>query len=140
MCVEGGVVGDRSRLALDAAEARRRGRLGRRRDVLGGRPTVLWALALATLDETDQQALLATADPSSELTDRQRIAAVKRLYDKAKVFDQATRLVDKHQTRAEEIADEIEPEPLRRLLYHLIDTVLERPSRPAPSLVTLGTK
>ena len=38
------------------------------------------------------------------------------------------KLVDKHQERAEAIPDQIQPEELRRLLYYLIDSVLERPA------------
>ena len=49
-------------------------------------------------------------------------------HNEAGVFDKAHKLVDKHQQRCEQIADELEPEEFRRLLYYLIDTVLERPS------------
>ncbi|WP_417735928.1 polyprenyl synthetase family protein [Rosistilla oblonga] len=108
-------------------------------DVLGGRPTLLWALALASLDADDQAKLLSMASADCGLSDTQRIATVRTLYNKAKVFDQASRLVDKHQQRAEEIADAIEPEPLRRLLYHLVDTVLERPSESAVPLVSISS-
>lgn len=96
-------------------------------DTLGGRPTVLWALALEGLAEPQQQELLDlvendSADPQT------RVHRVRQLYHEAGVFEKALRLVDKHQDRAEAIADEIEPEALRRLLYYLVDTVLERPS------------
>gem|GEM_PF-5514058 len=77
------------------------------------------------------------------LEDSHRIAAVRRLYQKAEVFETARRLVDKHQDRAEAVADSITPEPLRRLFYFLIDTVLQRnPSgetaAPAPQFVSFG--
>ncbi|MCE9607785.1 MAG: polyprenyl synthetase family protein [Planctomycetia bacterium] len=75
-------------------------------DVLGGRPTVLWALALEGLNDLDRAELLQAAG----------------------VFDKAATLVDKYQERAEGIADVVESEDLRRLLYYLIDTVLERPT------------
>ena len=52
----------------------------------------------------------------------------KQLFEQADVFEQAHRLVDKHQQRAEAIADEVQPEELRRLFYYLVDTVLERPT------------
>ncbi len=106
-------------------------------DVLGGRPTVLWALALAGLDETDQAELLSTVSADCSLTPVQRIAKVRKLYQRSGAFDSAQRLVDKHQQRAEAVADEVESEPLRRLLYFLVDTVLERPSEPAPPLVAI---
>ena len=63
---------------------------------------------------------------------------MRKLYDQAGVFETAFRLVDKHQQRAEEIADKLEPEALRRLLYFLVDTVLERPEISTPKLVSLG--
>jgi hypothetical protein len=46
------------------------------------------------------------------------------LFEKARVFEQAERLIEKHRERAIEIADAIEPESLRRLFYYLVDTVL----------------
>jgi hypothetical protein len=33
------------------------------------------------------------------------------------------------------LADGIEPEELRRLLYYLIDSVLERPAEPGPAAI-----
>jgi len=111
-------------------------------DVLGGRPTLLLALALEGLGAVGRDELLRMIADDCELPDAQRIAAVRRLYDQANVFDLARRLVDKHQTRAESVADEITVEPLRRLFYFLIDTVLERASEgettPSMQLVSLG--
>ena len=107
-------------------------------DVVGGRPTLLWALALEALDEERQQELLGLADPTCGLTDAQRLARVRKLYDSVGVFDTALRLVDKHQARAEQVADEVEPDALRRLLYFLVDTVLERPELPSPPVVSIG--
>jgi geranylgeranyl pyrophosphate synthase len=107
-------------------------------DVFGGRPTLLWALALQALSPQDQEQLLALAQPDCGLGDAERLRRVRRLYDKADVFETALRLVDKHQARAEQVADEIQVEPLRRLLYFLVDTVLERPEFPSPSVVPIG--
>ena len=53
---------------------------------------------------------------------------MRRLYEEAGVFGKAAKLVDKYQERAEALADEVRPEELRRLMYYLIDTVLERPA------------
>ena len=107
-------------------------------DVIGGRPTVLWALALEALSPEEQSELLSLASDDTELTDAQRISRVRSLYHKADVFETALRLVDKHQERAEQVADDIEPEALRRLLYFLVDTVLEWPEMPSPSVVSIG--
>lgn len=106
-------------------------------DILGGRPTVLWALALEGLDDAGRQELEALAQ-STAMTAEQ-VRRVRKLYECAGVFEQALQLVEKYQQRAEAVADEIQPEHLRQLLYYLIDTVLERPAaaEPEPVLLTL---
>ncbi len=91
-------------------------------DVLGGRPTVLWALALEGLKD-DRREELARLVASERVNDAV-VAGVRQLYNEAGVFEKASRLVDKYRQRAEAIADEIEPVELRELLYYLIDTVL----------------
>ena len=67
------------------------------------------------------------------------LARVRELFEQAGVFDKATRLIEKHQERAEKIADEIQPEELRALLYYLIDSVLDhaRPEAAPPVLTTI---
>jgi len=115
-------------------------------DVLGGRPTLLLALALEGLSTAEQAELLsligADSTDSRLLTPDSRptaaafrLSRVRELYNRAGVFEKATRLVEKHRERAEKIADEIEPEELRALLYYLIDSVLDHaPAAPALSL------
>lgn len=104
-------------------------------DVAGGRPTLLWALALANLPAAERGELARSAAQAPGPVELARIAA---LYRQAGVFEQAHRLVDKYQQRAEAVADAVEPEELRRLLYYLVDTVLERPAAPAaPAVVPL---
>jgi geranylgeranyl pyrophosphate synthase len=107
-------------------------------DVFGGRPTLLWALALQALSDDDTQELLRLAEPDCGLSDAERLLRVRRLYEKAGVFDTAFQLVDKHQARAEQVADEIDVDALRRLFYFLVDTVLERPEMPSPAVVSIG--
>jgi geranylgeranyl pyrophosphate synthase len=105
-------------------------------DVLGGRPTVLWALALESLpaaERAELEALVHQTPATPGVVQR-----VRQLYEQAGVFDKAARLVDKYQERAEAVADEIHPEELRRLLYYLIDTVLERPAAASPEVVPLN--
>ncbi|HWB01156.1 MAG TPA: polyprenyl synthetase family protein [Pirellulales bacterium] len=104
-------------------------------DVLGGRPTVLWALALEGLEETGRAELHTIIN--AESTTPEAVSRVRELYQKADVFEKATRLIDKYQERAEAVADEVQPEELRRLLYYLIDTVLERPAPEAPAVVNV---
>ncbi|WDQ19211.1 polyprenyl synthetase family protein [Rhodopirellula sp. P2] len=117
-------------------------------DVIGGRPTLLWALALQHLEADDRERLLSLAEPGCDLSDRERLSTARELYEKANVFEMSLLLIDKHQARAEQVADEIENENLRRLLYFLVDTVLERPeatgsgeeSQPSssPAVVKIG--
>lgn len=107
-------------------------KLGAAGDVLGGRPTVLWALALENLPAESRRELLELSQQAS--SSEYLIGRVRQLYEEADVFEKAQRLVDKHQERAEAIADEISPDELRRLFYFLIDTVLERnDEEPAPA-------
>jgi geranylgeranyl diphosphate synthase, type II len=111
-------------------------------DVLGGRPTILLALALQTLDAESQNRLLEVIASDCPLPDATRISIAGELMRKAKVFDQAHRLVDKHQQKAEEIAQAIQPDALKRLMLYLIETVLERhapESTPVVSIAGLST-
>ena len=107
-------------------------------DVIGGRPTLLWALALQSLSPEEASELLSLAEPDCELSNEQRTTRVRQLYERADVFETALKLVDKHQVRAEQVADEIEVDSLRRLFYFLVDTVLERPEMPSPTVVSIG--
>ena len=108
-------------------------------DILGGRPTVLWALALETLSEEEQSKLFAFLDeePANEIL----LSRIGSLYREADVFHKASQLVDKYQQRAEEIVGQMEIESFRRLLYYLIETVLDRGSTPVfePAVVELRT-
>jgi geranylgeranyl pyrophosphate synthase len=109
-------------------------------DVLGGRPTVLLALALAALPPADQEELLALFDRGENSSDLRRLQRVEELYRKAEVFEQARRLIDKHQQRAIEAAETISNQPLQQLLRYLVDTVLERSEPTPPVLVDIGVK
>ena len=91
-------------------------------DVLAGRPTLLWAFAIESLNESDRKTierLSQTAEP-----DEIRIAQVRALYEKANVFAKAEALIAKQANRAREIADTIHPRQLRHLLIHLVETIL----------------
>jgi geranylgeranyl pyrophosphate synthase len=96
-------------------------------DTLGGRPTVLWALALEGLPAAKQDELLSLVT-NKQVDTAHRLARVRQLYNEAGAFEKASRLIEKHRERAEAIADEIQPEDLRRLLYYLIDSVLDHSS------------
>jgi geranylgeranyl pyrophosphate synthase len=99
-------------------------KLGAGLDTLGGRPTVLWALALEELPPDSRGELLQLA--SSDMAAPERIRRVRELYQAAGVFDKASRLVREHQGHAEAIAIQVSPERLRELLQYLVEVVLER--------------
>lgn len=103
-------------------------------DLLGGRPTVLWALALERLTGKLRGELLALVDEKCTMNADRRVMRARQLFFEAGVFEKAYKLVDKHQTKAEEIADEIQPEELRRLMYYLVDTVLDRTCEVKPTI------
>jgi geranylgeranyl pyrophosphate synthase len=98
-------------------------------DVSGGRPTVLWALAMEGLGAGDRARLesLSATSPPTETTVRQ----IRRLYHQSQVFDKAAALVKQYESRVRAVADELQPLELRRLLHFLCDMVLKRPP-PAP--------
>lgn len=106
-------------------------------DVLGGRPTLLWALALANLSSAEQEELLAMASADCELSDVERLRRTEQLYRKAKVFEQAHRLIEKHEQRALEAAAMIDSPAMQRLLLYLVDTVLHRSEATDPPIVSL---
>lgn len=106
-------------------------------DVLAARPTLLLALALEGLSETDRVELLGQIAAAREhgspddTAARDAVERVRSLYQRADVFRKADAMVEKFRARAEAIADEIEPTEFRELLYYLVDTVLEKSPVPA---------
>ena len=80
---------------------------------------------MEALNEEDQAELFSLVE-NEEMHPHQRLMKARKLYQKADVFETAQRLIDKYQEKAEIIADDIEPDSLRRLLYYLVDTVLSR--------------
>ena len=93
-------------------------------DLLAGRPTVLWALAVEGLDEAGRRELDSLLTAPAPV--RQRIARAAELYAQADVYRQASALIAKHHQRAGEAADQLAVEPLRRLLRFLADAILDR--------------
>jgi geranylgeranyl diphosphate synthase, type II len=95
-------------------------------DVIGGRPTLLWALARESLSGKDLKRLeaLAAAVPATDETVRQ----IGRLYRQAGVFDKAGDFIRQCEMSAREVAEKLDPPELRRLLGYLIEMVLKRPA------------
>jgi geranylgeranyl pyrophosphate synthase len=91
-------------------------------DVTGGRPTVLWALALEGLNDADRAELKKL---NAGLIDHAAVERIRQLYERAGVFTRAEQLVRDGRQAAQMIADGINPPELRRLLRYLIETVLD---------------
>ncbi len=99
-------------------------------DVLGGRPTVLWALALEGLADDDRrelERLVAEGDATPSV-----FAKIRWLFQEAGAFEKARELVAEHRAAAQQVADGLSPEALRHLARHMIETVLEPPSATSP--------
>ena len=96
-------------------------------DILAGRPTILLAMLLETSTPAQREEvidLIARArkgEQTFEIVERMRL-----LLNQQHVFQKAWKLVDKFRSRAEAMADEVESDSVRRLLYFLVDTVLEK--------------
>ena len=95
-------------------------------DALAMRPTLLLALALEAAGASEREELLSLLAPEHRGEDA--VARVERVYESCRVFEKARKLVEKYRQRAEAVADEVEPEELRELLYFLVDTVLAEES------------
>jgi geranylgeranyl pyrophosphate synthase len=105
-------------------------------DVLSARPTLLLALALESANEEDKQVLLDLL--GSEQRSDMTIRKVRRIYDRYQVFAKADKLVEKYRARTESIADEVENDDFRALLYFLVDTILDKEeSDPSEAMMSL---
>jgi geranylgeranyl pyrophosphate synthase len=104
-------------------------------DILAARPTLLLALALEGATPVDRAELLKMLNAHG--TPPVGVENVRRIFENARVFEKAEKLVEKYRARAEAIADETTPTELRELLYFLADTVLDRPSRVEPEILSL---
>jgi geranylgeranyl diphosphate synthase, type II len=91
-------------------------------DALAMRPTLLLALALESVSPAQREELISLI--SGDAKNERSVQRVARIYESCQVFEKARKLVEKYRQRAEAIADEVEPEKLRELLYFLVDTAL----------------
>ena len=108
-------------------------------DALALRPTLIMALAWQAAS-TEQRQLMQSCYFDREEQDGIRLARLRRLYEELGVFNKAERLIEKSRDRAELLADDVESDEIRQLLYFLVDTVLAdeqdkdpRDSMPKPS-------
>lgn len=102
-------------------------------DLLGGRPTVLWATAMERLSEPDRQRLLtlSQASTSSDLQQEgMRLREARGLYEKAEVFAAAEAMVCEHRQQALRAAATCCLPRLRDVLEFLLD--LAAPEQGSP--------
>ena len=95
-------------------------------DLLGGRPTVMWALALEWLAEDDVERLrfLAQSAGRADADEAMIVAAVaevRRLYAKAGVFERAAKIVAEQRALAATAAATCRWRRLREVLEFLLD-------------------
>ena len=99
-------------------------KVDRATDLLTGRPTILWALALERLPETGRRELQSIVTGSFRQADA--VTRVSELYHDAQVFERARALLEKHHARAIETAAQLPHPALRRLLHFLADAIVDR--------------
>ena len=77
-------------------------------------------------DEEAAKELVRLYEPAIRREARVRLvdSRLRRVFEACGVFDKAQSLVEKSRARAEALADEVEPDSLRQLLYFLVDMVL----------------
>ena len=91
-------------------------------DALSFRPTLLLALAFEAASPTQRAELDAIMVDQGSMA--LRMGRLRRIFEECGVFEKAESLVEKSRARAEALADEVQPESLRQLLYFLVDMVL----------------
>ena len=92
-------------------------------DALALRPTLMMALAWQAAS-AEQRQLMERCYFDREEQDAIRLARLRRLYEELGVFEKAERLIEKSRDRAELLADDVESDEIRQLLYFLVDTVM----------------
>ena len=93
-------------------------------DLLAGRPTVLWAVAMQRLDEADRARLLQLSQDSGLVSLEQqahRLVEARELYAKAGVFACAREMILEHRRKASQAAATCRMTRLRDVLDFLLD-------------------
>lgn len=96
-------------------------------DILHGRPTLLWALALRAANAEQRTELLGLAERTPCDAALSRVEQVRRLYERLGVFQEAADTVRRLEEAAWLIVARLQPEALRNLFGYLMRVVLHRP-------------
>ena len=91
-------------------------------DLLSMRPTILQAFAFEAADDAARDEL--TAMLHSGVSDDEKLARLRRVYETQGVFERAEALVEKYRGRTRAAAGGIEPPALRELMHFIVDVVL----------------
>ncbi len=112
-------------------------------DALALRPTLMMSLAWQAAN-AEQRQLMQRCYFDREEEDTIRLARLRRLYEELGVFEKAERLIEKSRDRAELLADDVESDDIRQLLYFLVDTIMAdeqdkdpRDSMPKPTSILI---
>lgn len=107
-------------------------------DAIQLRPTLLLSLALDAAKGSHRETLLAMLRDGK--ADADRALTLRRIYEDLSVFTKAEKLVEKSRERCEAVADELEPESFRELLYYVVDNVLafEKSAAESPGLAIVA--
>lgn len=105
-------------------------------DLLGGRPTVMWALAMEGLTAADGTRLRdvarAAGQPTAAAADvAAAVAEARRLYRTAGVFEKASAIVTEQRSLAAAAAASCRGRRLREVLEFLLDLAVPEPSAAA---------
>lgn len=108
-------------------------------DALALRPTILLALTLQSATEEEKaeiHSLLLSQE--EETSSAWKVGKLRQLFQKHRAFTKAETLIEKSRAKAEALADNVESESFRQLLYFLIDTVLaeDEPVHVDPSVIS----
>ncbi len=100
-------------------------------DLIGGRPTLLWALAVEGLSPVDAARLREVARESrrrdaDESVVAAAVAEARMLYDRAGVVEKATRIAGTQRQRAEEAISSCRLRNLREVLEFLLDLAVPK--------------
>ena len=100
-------------------------------DLIGGRPTLLWALAVEGLSPVDAARLREVAWESrrrdaDESVVAAAVAEARMLYDRAGVIEKATRIAGTQRQRAEEAIGSCRLRNLREVLEFLLDLAVPK--------------
>src|SRR4051812_31818979 len=95
-------------------------------DVLGGRPTVLWAMALEGLSDANRRELeqLVEEGEATPAVFKQ----IRALFQQAGALTKALKLVDEHRKKGVRVGDALAPEALRSRAHHLIEPACQHPA------------